>query len=128
VSMNLTNSNLVVLGDETKSGYIDWKTSGKSLTISTDSKLCINLNGVDLNETSTLTDASILTNNGQLIFYPSRIDMVKLPAAVEGKIIYIDDFVAFLNKCNVNTSGLPEGHSMKQFIDSSSEIVEIVEY
>jgi hypothetical protein len=40
----------------------------------------------------------------------------------------MDDFVAFLNKCNVNTAGLPEGHSMKQFIDSTSEIEEIVDY
>jgi hypothetical protein len=128
VSMNLTNSNLVVLGNEDKTGFIDWKSTGKSVVISTNSKMCINLNGIDLNISSDLTDPSILSGNGKLILYPSRTDMVKLPAAVNDKIIYMNDFVAFLNECNVNTSGLPEGHSMKQFIDSTTEIEEIVDY
>lgn len=128
VSMNLTNSNLVVLGNEDKTGFIDWKSTGKSVVISTNSKMCINLNGIDLDISSDLTDPSILSGNGKLILYPSRTDMVKLPAAVNDKIIYMNDFVAFLNECNVNTSGLPEGHSMKQFIDSTTEIEEIVDY
>jgi len=128
VSMNLTNSNLVVLGNKDKTGFIDWKSTGKSVVISTNSKMCINLNGIDLNTSSDLTDASILSGNGKLILYPSRTNMVKLPAAVTDKIIYMNDFVAFLNECNVNTSGLPEGHSMKQFIDSTTEIEEIVDY
>lgn len=128
VSMNLTNSNLVVLGNEDKTGFIDWKSTGKSVVISTNSKMCINLNGIDLNNSSDLTDPSILSGNGKLILYPSRTDMVKLPAAITDKIIYMNDFVAFLNECNVNTSGLPEGHSMKQFIDSTTEIEEIVDY
>lgn len=128
VSMNLTNSNIVVLGNEAKTGYIDWKSTGQSVTVSTNSKMCINLNGINLNNSSDLTDPSILSANGKLILYPSRTDMVKLPAAVDGKIIYMNDFVAFLNECNVNTSGLPEGHSMKQFIDSTTEIEEFVDY
>ena len=128
VSMNLTNSNLVVLGNEAKSGYIDWKTTGKSVTVSTNSKMCINLNGIDLTKSSNLNDSSILSDNGKLILYPSRTDVTKLPAAIEGKIIYMNDFVAFLNECNVNTSGLPEGHSMKQFIDNSTEIDVSVDY
>jgi hypothetical protein len=128
VSMNITNSNLVVLGNEDKTGFIDWKSTGKSVTISTNSKMCINLNGINLALSSNLNDPSILTSNGKLIFYPSRTDIVKLPAAVDDKIIYMNDFVAFLNECNVNTSGLPEGHSMKQFIDSTTEIEEIVDY
>lgn len=128
VSMNLTNSNLVVLGNEAKTGYIDWKSTGKSVTVSTNSKMCINLNGISLANSSDLTDPSILSGNGKLILYPGRTDMVKLPAAVEDKIIYMNDFVAFLNECNVNTSGLPEGHSMKQFIDSTSEIEATVDY
>ena len=128
VSMNLTNSNLVVLGNEDKTGFIDWKSTGKSVTVSTNSKMCINLNGISLANSSDLTEPSILSNNGKLILYPGRIDMVKLPAAVEGKIIYMNDFVAFLNECNVNTAGLPEGHSMKQFIDSTTEIEATVDY
>ena len=128
VSMNLTNSNLVVLGNEDKTGFIDWKSTGKSVVISTNSKMCINLNGIDLNISSDLTDPSILSGNGKLILYPSRTDMVKLPAAVTDKIIYMNDFVAFLNECNVNTAGLPEGHSMKQFIDNTTDIDVSVDY
>lgn len=128
VSMNLTNSNIIVLGNEAKTGYIDWKSTGKSVTVSTNSKMCINLNGINLANSSDLKDLSILSDNGKLILYPGRTDMFKLPAAVNGKIIYMDDFVAFLNECNVNTAGLPEGHSMKQFIDSTTEIEASVDY
>jgi hypothetical protein len=90
--------------------------------------MCINLNGIDLTKSSDLDDSSILTDNGKLILYPSRTDVTKLPAAVDGKIIYMNDFVAFLNECNVNTSGLPEGHSMKQFIDNTTDIDVSVDY
>jgi hypothetical protein len=132
VSLNITDSNLVVLGDKNNAGvptgYVEWKSTGAGLSISTNSKMCINLNGIDLTESSNLKDPSILINNGQLILYPTGFVSDLIPAAVDGKIIYMDDFVAFLNKCNVNTAGLPEGHSMKQFIDSTSEIEEIVDY
>jgi hypothetical protein len=133
VGMNFENSNLVVLGDAAFGGYIKW--GNQNLEISTDSKLCINLNGVDLSKSSSL-DSINFTNGGQLILYPTKEMLIakgspnvpKLPVTNESHTTYFEGLEDFLNSCKVNTSNLPEGHSMKKFVESQTKIEDIIQY
>lgn len=124
VSMKLVDSTILVMGDALKSGYIKW--NGDSINVSDNSKLCVNLNGIDLTKSSTL-NASILSKDGQLIMYPSRIDP-SLPVAVPDKIIYMSDYYAFLDRCGVETVELPIDRSMKALVEGQTFIEEIVNY
>lgn len=133
-SLNLKESSIVVLGNSTKSGYIQWNANG--LLISEDSKLCVNLNGVNLLNSSTLGTGIIKSDtNGKIIIYRnnslimSPAELAKLPAPVSGKIIYMNSFVDFLSTCGVNTGSIPDSsYSMKRFIEDTTKLEEVVSY
>jgi len=133
VAMNFENSNLIVLGNSSFGGNITW--TNQTLEVSTGSKLCINLNGVDLSESSSL-DTINFTNGGQLMLYPTKEMLIAkgspnisyLPVTNASHTTYFEGLEDFLNSCKVDTSNLPEGHSMKKFVESQTKIEDIIQY
>lgn len=128
----MENSVIAVLGYDNKSGTINWKKEGnQNLIVGENSKLCINLEGIDLVNSNSFNDSSLQTNgNGKIIFYPSRTDLDKLPAesTANKKVQYISDYLLFLETCSVNLNNIPAEFKLNGSIESDTDIEIDVEY
>ncbi|WP_019413853.1 hypothetical protein [Paenisporosarcina sp. TG20] len=116
--VNLTDTTIVVMGDldinKNKIGIVKWKESGSNnLIIGQDSKMCINLNAIDLVNSASFKDNSFsFDGNGKLIYYP-RMTHDKLLPESPNQVIYTDDFEDFLKQCSVSMANIDGEYQME---------------
>ncbi|HLG27076.1 MAG TPA: hypothetical protein VI423_04765 [Paenisporosarcina sp.] len=112
--VNLTDTTIVIMGNTGKTGLVKWKETGtNSLTIGQDSKMCVNLNAMDLDVSSSFADNSFnFSGNGKIIYYP-RMTHDKLLPETPNQVIYTDDFEDFLRQCSVSMININGEYQME---------------